>query len=410
MKLSPPGTIFLSRGRFYWRVHLPGTPDRKCYALRLDGQRVAIPAKKGKSLAESIAWRLWERASKQSNVGSGITLDQVCGMFLSWAGTYYRRSDGSQSGEAYNCEVALRILRAQHGTKPIDDITYQDVLAARDQLIKDGHQRDTINQRVGVWKRFFAWALENRHCSAQAKSEAWAVTPLKRNRSAAPEPVPVQPVPHRDVKRTLPYLPPILRAMVQVQELCGCRPGEITIMRPCDIEKRRGVWIYRPKMHKTEHSGGVRLIVLGPRAQRLLQPYMGRPDSPILQPIIADRERAALKRARRRSPLTPSQCQRQPKIAPQRAPGDTYDGLTYARAVSYAIEAAARAGVEIPKWAPNQLRHACGTRVRRKFGPDAARAVLGHRAAGPKITDRYTRDAIETEIIRVASRPMLAMG
>ena len=51
---------------------------------------------------------------------------------------------------------------------------------------------------------------------------------------------------------------------------------------------------------------------------------------------------------------------------------------TYYRAVRYGIERANKAGVSIPLWHPNQLRHAAATRVRQEFGLDAARTVLGH--------------------------------
>ena len=36
----------------------------------------------------------------------------------------------------------------------------------------------------------------------------------------------------------------------------------------------------------------------------------------------------------------------------------------------------------IPHWHPNQLRHNAATRLRREFGLDMARAVLGHSSAG----------------------------
>ena len=44
-------------------------------------------------------------------------------------------------------------------------------------------------------------------------------------------------------------------------------------------------------------------------------------------------------------------------------------------------------GVAIPHWHPNQLRHNAATRLRREFGLDAARAVLGH--SSPVVTEVY---------------------
>lgn len=164
------------------------------------------------------------------------------------AETYYRHADGSPTREAVNCEIALRLIRAKFGTRPIDDITYQGILDARDELIAGGLNRGTINQRVGIWRRFFAWALEARLCLPQTKSEVLAVGNLKRGRSEATDGDPVQPVKHLTVKRTLPFLPPNLQAMIRVQELCGARPAEMCAMRPCDIERRRE-WVYRPASH-----------------------------------------------------------------------------------------------------------------------------------------------------------------
>ena len=35
----------------------------------------------------------------------------------------------------------------------------------------------------------------------------------------------------------------------------------------------------------------------------------------------------------------------------------------------------------IPLWSPNQLRHSAATAIRKKYGLEVARAVLGHKSA-----------------------------
>ncbi len=390
---SLPGTLWINRGRWSWKVKLPGEEKRKTIALRKPGQREALSAGKDRSLAESVAWRIWEQASQIKSSQDGATLDNVAGAFGQWASTYYRRADGTPTREADNCEIALRALRSPYGHKPIDDICYHDILAARESLVEAGLQRTTVNQRVSVWKRFFAWALENRYCTAQTKAEVWAITSLKRNRTPAPEGQPVMPVSHLNVKRTLAYLPPIVQAMVCVQELCGARPGEICSMTPGEIQQRRDVWIYRPRIHKTDHKGQVRVIVLGPRAVAALRPYMdGAPDRPVFSPQVSMTER------RRGGGTNPERL------------GEVYVTASYCGAIRYAIRAARKDGLEVSDWSPNQLRHSCGTRVRRKFGSDAARAVLGHATGAPRITDRYTKLAIEQEVIKTAYKAMIKIG
>lgn len=368
-----------------------------------------MPESKGRDLAESVAWRLWEKASREAPEERGSTLDGAAAAWVSWASTYYRRQDGSQTREAVNCEIGIRLLRSRFGRKPIDDLTHRDILDARDELVRAGLQRRTVNQRVGIWKRFFAWALDHRLCSASTKAEAWAVGGLKPHRSLAREGEPVRPVRHLDVKRTLPYLPPSLRAMVSIHELTGARPAEICAMRAADIDRKRDVWVYRPQMHKTQHKGLPRAICIGPRAQRILTPMLLRPGA-IFSPAIAVAERRAELRRGRRTPVQPSQRDRS-KEAPERAPGASWTAAAYAKAIAAACRRAISDGALREPWHPNQLRHACGTRVRRRFGPDAARSVLGHSAAGAsRITDGYTREAVEREYIRASARAMRLIG
>ena len=312
-----------------------------------------------------------------------MTLDAVASRFLAWAETAYRREDGEPTREAGNCELALRTLRAMYGAESIDNVGYKHLLAVRDALEVAGkYHRNTINQRVGVWKRFIRWALDARLCSPQTKSEWWAMGNLARLRSTAKESVPVGPVPHWMVKAVLPRVSATAAAMIRVQELCGARPGEICSMRFCDVERRRRVWVYRPASHKTTHRDQIRVIVLGPRARAVLLAYLGkidwRSDAPVFPPAEIPKRRPA--HPNHRTPI----------------------------AYSQVIRGAARtAGIE--HWTPNQLRHACGTRVRRRFGRDMASVVLGH-AHGQRITDRYTRNAIEAELISTATRAMLRLG
>jgi integrase len=77
------------------------------------------------------------------------------------------------------------------------------------------------------------------------------------------------------------------------------------------------------------------------------------------------------------------------KAKPQRAPADRYNVSAYGHAIAKAVDRANAAHFAehgpnlppVPRWAPNQLRHAFGTDVRRRFGLEAAQVVLGHSRA-----------------------------
>ena len=74
--------------------------------------------------------------------------------------------------------------------KDINDIAYTDIIELRDELISKKLSRTTINQRVGIWKRFYAWAVENRYCNAATKAEVWAVVNLKKTDHQHPKEAP----------------------------------------------------------------------------------------------------------------------------------------------------------------------------------------------------------------------------
>ena len=111
---------------------------------------------------------------------------------------------------------------------------------------------------------------------------------------------------------------------------------------------------------------------------------------------------AALREARK-TPVQPSQIDRSNPAA-TRVPGEAWDTCAYTRTIA---RACARANVE--GWGSNRLRHAFATEVRRKFGLEATRAVLGH-STGARITDRYSFDAIEDEIVGKAAPAVEALG
>jgi integrase len=119
------------------------------------------------------------------------------------------------------------------------------------------------------------------------------------------------------------------------------------------------------------------VIALGPQAQTVLKPWLRlNLEEYLFQPREAVALRRTDRKARRKTPLTPSQRARRPKRNPERRPGERYGVAAYGRAID---NAAARAGV--PAWNPNQLRHSLATEVRKRYGVEAAQVLLGHARA-----------------------------
>lgn len=103
------------------------------------------------------------------------------------------------------------------------------------------------------------------------------------------------------------------------------------------------------------------------------------------------------KRRKRKTRVQPSQVSRR-KAFPKRVPGDRYTPNSYARAIAKACERAfpppkSLEGEEVKRWkrqhcwSPNRLRHNAATFLRKEFGIEAARVVLGH--ASSAVTEVY---------------------
>ena len=82
----------------------------------------------------------------------------------------------------------------------------------------------------------------------------------------------------------------------------------------------------------------------------------------------------AERRQNRKTPLTPSQQARKRKAKPKKTAGDQYTRNSYEHAIATACKEA-----DVPRWGPNRLRHNCATKVRKRYGIEAAAAVLGHK-------------------------------
>jgi len=143
----------------------------------------------------------------------------------------------------------------------------------------------------------------------------------------------------------LPYTTPVIAAMIELQLLTGMRPGELVIMRPCDIDRSGEIWHYYPESHKNQHRGIERIVSIGPKTQKILMPFLlrGREEY-CFSPSDSEKLRLEQLHENRKVPL---QYGNRPgtnrKENPQNGPGKAYTTGTYGNSVRKAITAARRA-------------------------------------------------------------------
>jgi len=297
---------------------------------------------------------------------------ELVAQYVVFAKEHYRHNPD----ERYRIKAAITPLVELYGSLAVDEFSPKKLKAVRQHLIERRNaytgkplSRKYVNQLTSLIKKIFKWGVSEELAPVTVFQSLNTLQGLRKGRTiGVAESKPVKPVPEAHVKAILPFLQPETATMVQVQLLIGTRPDEITIIKPKFIDRSGDVWIYTipsrfdddstSKGSKTDWLENVdkKEILLGPQAQKLLTPWLvdRQPDEYLFSP----------KRVCERLGINPGKHQ----------PRDHYDDESYCQAVQRACQ---NAGV--PEWTPGRLRHNAGTRVRQKYGAEAARLVLGHR-------------------------------
>ncbi len=323
--------------------------------------------------------------------GTDLSVNELSLAYLAFADGYYTKR-GKPTSEPGSIRQTIKPLRQLYGHTLAREFGPFQLKTVRQAMIDAGLCRNEVNKRTGRIVRLFKWAVGEGIVPPSLHHGLIAVSGLRRGRADVRESEPVKPVPDAFVDAIRPHVPPQLWAMVELMRLSGMRPQEVCLMRTIDIDRSGRVWIFTPETHKTEHHGRERRIYLGPTAQDILRPWLRMELTAYLfSPREAMQHRLAERRRNRKSKVQPSQKDRS-KAKPKRKPGERYDTRSLYHAVAYGIrkaqDAAKKAGERpIADWHPNQLRHNAATRLRREFGLDVARAVLGH--SSPAVTEVY---------------------
>jgi len=335
-----------------------------------------------------------------------VTVAALISSYLAFARSYYGPSNRS---EWANMEAAVRRVRQLYGHCLAIDFGPLQLKAIRQLYIDDGGARTYINDRIKRIVRMFRWGVSEGLIPPSVPQALSMVPGLRRGRTTAREPKRILPADPAMVDATLPHLHPVVKVMVALQRLTGARPGEICILRPCDVDRTGDVWEYRPSSHKNANRGKERVIYIGPQGQEILRPYLLRPADIYCFSAaqVSDDNRANIQATRPerttpRYPCEAARVEREKEARRQRGSKTRLPGKRY-RTGSYAIairRGCVRAfGDDGPKWSPNQLRHLAATEIRKRFGLEAAQIILGHAQAD--VTQIYAeRDS--TVAIRIA--------
>jgi integrase len=345
------------------------------------------------------------------------TVSRLVADFLLHAQTHYRDAAGKLSREVDNFTIAaapfLDVLRDRR----TDTLTCADLEAVRQHwgAVEFGQKRDEagkviagtgklhcrryVNATLGRVRFILRWGTAQGIVPGPVWATLSAFRSLGRGRGGLRESEPVEAVPRAAVDAILPHLPATIAAAVELLWWSGMRAGELCNLRMRDVERAGEVWLYRPAEHKGAWKGRARTVRFGPKCQDILRPRVkANPDAFLFTPRDAMVERKAAWRAARKSPLQPSQVERDKRNAGKVTTyAEQFDVATLRRAVHRACD---DAGVE--RFGLHRLRHAAGTRLVLAAGDEAARLQLGH--ADLAMVRRYSRAADNVAGAAVAVR------
>lgn len=104
---------------------------------------------------------------KLAPVGTdALSIAELVERFLTHADAYYRRPDGSATGEADNFRDVAGPLVRLYGLTPAGDFGPLQLRAVREEMVRGKWSRTYINRSVGRLRQLFKWACGHGHLPA----------------------------------------------------------------------------------------------------------------------------------------------------------------------------------------------------------------------------------------------------
>lgn len=302
----------------------------------------------------------WEsdHAERSTSLPVQLTVSRLVVLFMKHAEAEYTRH-GTPTGEAKNFRYALRSLTNYfHGVRVID-FGPKKLKDLQSRLVNEGLSQSSVNGRIRRIKQVFEWGVSEELLPVSIAQSLRTVRGLRSGKTKARPPQPKPAVNVETVDAVRPFVTRPVWGMIQFMLLTGCRPAEAVAARWSEIDTSGNVWVYSPKQHKTAHKGKVRVIVLGPKCQQVLNGLreLSRSDF-VFDPQIG------LEEFVRRN---------YGEDAATRTVGDCYSIHSLHSTIRKACD---RAGVA--RWSPGQLRKTRATLARQQTDLETAQQVLGH--------------------------------
>lgn len=387
---------------FIYHRSIPNKSHRLCLG------KYGSPESKEKYHQVCRRIELLKDAQLSVTVGAVPEIRELIAAYDDYASLHYSRG-GKPTAEYGSMVNALGILHGLYADELAADFGPKAFKTLQRWMAAEDYARSHISQTTSRLKRFFRWCCEEELVDPLLHQRLTCVRGLTKGEFGARESEPIRPAKEESIFGVLPFLSPTVAGLVQVQYYCGMRPGEACRMRPCDVDTRADVWLYTPAEHKNAWRGRTLVKAIPRVAQDVLRPLLkGRGEAAYLfSPqeslawMLTQQATSRPPRKTKRFPCEVRRVEREKKRASRRQSRirEFYTKDSYRQAVDYGFAKAKRAGMELERFTPNQLRHAIVTLVARTLGQQKAQRYAGHESLD---TTRIYTEIEVAEIVDIA--------
>jgi integrase len=202
-----------------------------------------------------------------------VTISELAAAFLDYAVVHKAKPNYTH----YRILI-MDFLVVIFGNMPANDFRPLLLRNLRDELIRSGRFcRRQINDYTRRIRTIFTWAEQMEYVNPGKALLLKSVEALEEGHYGTFDNPDREYVPDDVIRRTLPFLPPILRAMVMLQRLTGMRPSEVFRMTVGSIDRESDAefWLYTLAKHKTrKKTNRKRILPLRKDIQDLIAPYL----------------------------------------------------------------------------------------------------------------------------------------
>ena len=406
----PPPQPDKHHGRPCWITRWRGeTPDPKTGKPPQYVKRWYEPVTRLEAMQAYARWLVeWENDPDMRDpraMAEAVTVEDLCHAYLRYAErTYVKR--GRQTTHVWNVARAMQLIADSFGALNVNEFAPPQLAKLRDQCAA-GRHRGTVNKWLSIIRAAWRWGAERGDVRPEVAQALDVVRNVRKGTPGSQESAPVQPVAWETVEQTLVHCPEPVQALLKLMWWTGCRPDEACMMRGCDLERGDTVWLYRPDPQELklahledQQDGHERIIHLGPQAQDVIKPWLVpdlsahlfRPADTARSASTANRyTSASLRRAVHRACDAvwppPGDLALRRVEAKGRKHWRWEQSKERERRLTEEQRAELQAWRDAHRWSPNQLRHSRATEVRKRYGAEAARVILGH--SNLKTTEIY---------------------